>query len=161
STGFPDEHHLLVLVDGAEVKRFTLEPRHFVQFRPPAERTWRVRLPLRAGPHDVGVTFEKLPSIREIDSAYQRCIRPYYLHGIIGHPTPAISQPYLGVVTIVGPYDAAGAGQTPTRQRVFVCYPQRDADEAPCARTILRTLARHAYRRPVTDDDIEPLWTVY
>ena len=161
STGFPDEHHLLVLVDGAEVKRFTLEPRRFIQFRPPAERTWRVRLPLRAGPHDVGVTFEKLPSIREIDSAYERFIRPYYLNGIIGQPNHTIYQPYLDVVTVIGPFQAAGTGQTPTRQRVLVCYPQRDAEEAPCARTILRTLARHAYRRPVTDDDIEPLWTVY
>src|SRR5262249_28211650 len=140
STGFPDEHHLLVLVDGAEVQRFTLEPRHFIQFRPPAERTWRVRLPLRAGPHDVGVTFEKLPSIREIDSAYQRFIRPYYLNGIIGQPNHTIYQPYLDVVTIVGPFQADGAGQTPTRQRVFVCYPQRDAEEGPCARNILRTL---------------------
>jgi hypothetical protein len=161
STGFPDEHHLLVLVDGVEVRRFTLEPRRFIQFRPPEERTWRVRLPLRAGSHDVGVTFEKLPSIREIDSAYQRFIRPYYLNGIVGQPNNTIYQPYLDVVSIIGPFQASGSGQTPSRQRVFVCYPQRDAEEATCARTILRTLARRAYRRPVVDDDIEPLWSVY
>jgi hypothetical protein len=83
------------------------------------------------------------------------------LNGIIGQPNHTIYQPYLDVVTIVGPFQADGAGQTPTRQRVFVCYPQRDTEEGPCARNILRALARHAYRRPVTDEDIEPLWAVY
>src|ERR1700730_6916722 len=103
SVGFPDEHHLLVLVDGEQVKKFTLEPRK--ENRPPTERTWQVRVPLKAGPHDIGVAFEKLPSIREIDSAYERFQRPYVLNGIIGQPNHTIYQPFLDVVTIIGPFN--------------------------------------------------------
>ena len=159
SAGFADEHHLEVLVDGYEVKRFTLEPRRY--FRPTDERIWRVRVPLKAGPHDVGVTFEKLPSIREIDSAYQRFLRPYFADGIIAQPHQTIYQPYLDVVTIVGPFQAAGTGETPSRERVFSCYPQHRSDEESCAGSILRTLTRRAYRRPVTSEDVAPLLAVY
>ena len=159
SVGFPDEHHLLVLVDGDQVAEFTLEPRK--EMRPPTERTWRLHVPLRAGPHDIGVTFAKLPSIREIDSAYQRFLRPYFSNGIIGQPNHTIYQPYLDVVTIVGPFEATGPGDTPVRERLFTCYPQQRSEEESCADTILRTLARRAYRRPVTDEDIEPLLAIY
>ena len=67
-----------------QVKSFTLEPRSYQQFRPPAERAWRVRLPLKAGVHDVAATFRKLPAIREMDSAYARLIRPLYVTGANG-----------------------------------------------------------------------------
>ena len=159
SVGFPDEHRLMVLVDGEHVGEFSLEPRK--EMRPPLERTWRLRVPLPAGPHDIGVTFAKLPSIREIDSAYQRFLRPYFSNGIIGQPNHTIYQPYLDIVTIVGPFEATGPGTTPTRDRIFTCYPKQRSEEEPCAATILRTLARRAYRRPVTDEDIEPLLAIY
>ena len=159
SAGFPDEHRLLVLVDGEPVKEFILEPR--LDMRPEAERTWRTRVSLKAGPHAVGVTFAKLPSIREVDSAYQRFLRPYYLTGVIGRPHNTIYQPFLDVIGIVGPFEAAGPGQTLTRQRVFTCYPQGLSDGESCALTIMRTLARRAYRRPVTDADLDLLMNVY
>jgi hypothetical protein len=161
SVGFPDEHHLLVLVDGEQVKSFTLEPRKLTDFRAPAERTWKVRVPLKAGPHDIGVTFEKLPSIREIDSAYERFQRPYVLNGVIGQPNQTIYQPFLDVVTVVGPFNPLGSGTTPSRQRIFTCYPKTKADEEPCVKTILGKLTRRAYRRPVTDADIAPMLAIY
>ena len=159
SVGFPDEHRLLVLVDGAPSAEFLLEPR--MEFRPPEERVWRTRLPLTAGPRDIGVTFARLPPIREVDSLYQRFLRPYVLNGVIGHPHNTIYQPFLDAFRIVGPFEAAGPGETPARQRIFSCYPQRTTDEASCARTIVRTLARRAYRRPVAAGDIERLLAVY
>jgi hypothetical protein len=59
---------------------------------------------------------------------------------------------------VVGPYDATGAGDTPSRRRIFVCHPanpsQEEKDES-CAKQILATFARRAYRRPVTDADLE------
>jgi hypothetical protein len=64
-------------------------------------------------------------------------------------------------VAIAGPYNAKGAGETPSRQRIFVCTPAAGAEEEPCARKILSTLARRAYRRPVTDQDVEPLLGLY
>jgi hypothetical protein len=56
-------------------------------------------------------------------------------------------------VSIVGPIDATGPGDTPSRRRIFVCTPESTADEPGCAATILQTLARRAYRRPVGDGD--------
>jgi mono/diheme cytochrome c family protein len=159
SVGFPDEHRLLVLVDGEQVQEFVLEPR--TDLRPPAERTWRTRVPLKAGPHDIGVTFAKVPSIREVDSAYQRFVRPFFPTGVIGQPHHTVYQPFLDVIRIVGPLGAAGPGQTPTRQRIFTCHPEGRSQEESCALTILRTLARRAYRRPVTDDDLALLMAVY
>src|SRR5439155_19605146 len=129
-----------VLVDSEQVKEFRLEPRK--DMRPPTERIWRLRLSLKAGPHDIGVTFGKLPAIREIDSAYQRFLRPYFLNGVIGQPHHTIYQPFVDVISILGPFDASGPGETPTRKRLFTCYPQQRSQEEPCARTIVRTLAR-------------------
>ena len=159
SVGFPGTHRLLVFIDREQVKEFTLEPRR--DMRPPTDRIWRLRVPVKAGPHEIAVTFAKLPSIREIDSAYQRFERPYYLNDVIGQPSHTIYQPFLDAFTVLGPFDAVGPGQTPTRQRVFTCYPQRRSQDESCAKTIMRALARRAYRRPVTDADVEQLMTVY
>ena len=159
SVGFSDAHRLLVLVDDRPAAEFLLEPR--MEMRPPEERVWRTRIPLKAGAHDIAVTFAKLPAIREIDSAYQRFLRPYFLNGVIGHPHNTIYQPFLDAFRIVGPFDGAGPGRTETRQRVFSCYPRQPADGESCAQTIMRTLARRAYRRPVTRDDMALLMAVY
>jgi hypothetical protein len=66
---------------------------------------------------------------------------------------------YLRSVEISGPFAAAGPGNSPSRRRIFTCDPRRN--EIGCATTILRTLARRAYRRPVTDTDLQPLTAFY
>ena len=63
----------------------------------------------------------------------------------------------VDALSILGPYRAAGAGDTPSRRAVFVCTPKTRAEEAPCAKKIVSTLARRAYRRPVTADEIQTL----
>jgi hypothetical protein len=69
--------------------------------------------------------------------------------------------PHLGSVTIVGPYQAAGVGDTPSRRQVFVCRPTTAQQELPCAKQIISTLARRAFRRPVTEEDLEALLVFY
>ena len=69
--------------------------------------------------------------------------------------------PQLSSVTISGPYDIAGPGDTPSRRQIFVCRPSSPGEEKPCARSILTNLAHRAYRRPVTDADIKPLMAFY
>ena len=64
-------------------------------------------------------------------------------------------------IVISGPYKATGRGNTPTRERIFVCRATAPAEEAPCAHTILAKLARRAFRRSVTDADIKPLMAFY
>ena len=62
---------------------------------------------------------------------------------------------------MTGPFNAAGPSDTPSRDRIFVCRPESLEDEAPCATDILATLARPAYRRPVTSEDVEVLMGFY
>jgi len=66
------------------------------------------------------------------------------------------------IVTIEGPFDRTGAPvETPNRKRVFACRPTTPADESACASRIVSTLARKAFRRPVTDTDLAPLMHFY
>ena len=64
-------------------------------------------------------------------------------------------------MTITGPYNAAGSAETPNRQRVFGCRPSTEAEEEPCAMTILSTLARRAFRGYVVDGDVGILLDFY
>jgi mono/diheme cytochrome c family protein len=68
--------------------------------------------------------------------------------------------PGIGTVTITGPYDPTGLGDTPSRRKIFACNPAVNQEES-CARKILSRLARQAYRRPVTDGEIEALLELY
>ncbi|HUR55442.1 MAG TPA: DUF1592 domain-containing protein [Gemmataceae bacterium] len=79
--------------------------------------------------------------------------------------TPAVDQ-----ISITGPYDARGAENTPARRRLFVCRPEGErpeqgrakaSNEDACAKTILTTLMRRAYRRPVVDADVERVLPLY
>jgi hypothetical protein len=74
-----------------------------------------------------------------------------------GQPGP----PTLDRLEISGPYNATGVGETPSRQRIFVCRPARAVDEEPCASRILSTVARRAFRRDVTTADARPFLTAY
>ncbi|WP_229665425.1 DUF1592 domain-containing protein [Croceicoccus mobilis] len=64
-------------------------------------------------------------------------------------------------IDVAGPYDATGIADTPSRQRIFTCRPKRASQEEKCAKTILSSLARRAYRRPVTERDMGLLMKVY
>ncbi|MCY4633902.1 MAG: DUF1592 domain-containing protein [Acidobacteria bacterium] len=67
----------------------------------------------------------------------------------------------IASLEIHGPYGGKVPAETPSRRRVFVCRPSGPHDEEPCARTIMGTLARRAYRRPVTDVDLAPLMEIF
>ena len=119
------------------------------------DRDWEFRVPVRAGPGDIQVTFARRTW------AYPESVREPYLR-----PYTAVDtrhQPYLGQVTITGPYntnDAAPVVPTPSRRRIFSCSPsdaQPVTEQTVCAREILSKLARRAYRRPVTSADLDVL----
>src|SRR6185295_19434522 len=76
----------------------------------------------------------------------------------------SIGRPHVETLTVIGPFLPTGAGDTPSRRRIFICKPDsRNAarDEEPCARRILSTLAQRAYRRPVTAADLDLLLPFY
>ncbi len=65
-------------------------------------------------------------------------------------------EPLVSSVAITGPLpDTVTVGESPSRRRLLVCLPATSADEEPCARDIVSTLARRAWRRPVSDGDLE------
>jgi hypothetical protein len=71
------------------------------------------------------------------------------------------SLPRITNLSIAGPYNVTGSGDTPSRRTIFVCHPSAPAEEPGCARQILSKLSRRAYRRPVTDSDVKPLLAFY
>ena len=71
------------------------------------------------------------------------------------------NRPQVAGVTISGPYNVTGPGDTPSRARIFVCRPASQKDEEPCARTILAGVGHRAFRRPLADADLRPLLTFY
>ena len=105
-------------------------------------------VPVQAGPRLIGVAFIEKDEVRD-----EEVLRPR-LRG-------AGAEIGVGVVTVSGPYNAKGPGNTLSRQRIFVCRPATASEEEPCARRILSTLERRAYRRPVTASDVETLMPFY
>jgi len=69
--------------------------------------------------------------------------------------------PHLHELSITGPTNITGISDTPSRLKIFSCRPAPGSDEVPCARQIVSGLARQAYRRPVTDRDLEDLLNFY
>jgi hypothetical protein len=118
-----------------------------------------IRLPLKAGPQTIHVAFIKR-SAADVDDLLQPfdATTADLQTGVqFGYTTV----PHLSGVEILGPYHIGGSGDTPSRRKVFVCRPTSSRDEAACARRIISTFARRAYRQPVTGDDIAPLLDFY
>src|SRR4030095_11564567 len=98
----------------------------------------KIRVPVRAGPHSLGVAFLKNPSAL-LETARQ----PYQAH-FNSYRHPRI-QPATYCMTIIGPYAATGPGETPSRHRIFVSRPSNANDDEGSARQILTALMRRAY----------------
>ena len=71
------------------------------------------------------------------------------------------SLPHLHELQVTGPHKVSGLSDTPSRRRIFICRPAAGGDELPCAKKVVSALARQAYRRPVTDSDLEGLLSFY
>src|SRR6185369_16841697 len=64
-------------------------------------------------------------------------------------------------IIINGPFNMSGAGDTPSRHKLFVCYPASAAEEAACSRRIVSSIARRAFRRPVSEAEVTTLMNFY
>ncbi len=109
-----------------------------------------IRFHATAGQHKVAVTF-----LRRSYAESDERIRPNTLDG---------GQQRVNAVhamQIKGPIKVTGMSDTPSRKLVFICMPASAAEEAPCAQKIIANLAQHAFRRPVTDEDLQPLLAFY
>jgi hypothetical protein len=79
----------------------------------------------------------------------------------IGSALGVTTLPHLRDLAILGPHKVTGVSDTPSRRRIFTCRPVAAADEEPCARRILSSLARTAYRRPLAAGDVDALLNFY
>ena len=173
--GLDHEHEIEVRVDGERVRTFTvggkypgndpgillaipeddLEAQRRHAYNMTADEDFEFRLAVEAGVRLVTVAFvDSAPAQSESLPLLPRSIKYEAIFSEAGDPG-------IDTVEIAGPYDGARPTDTPVRRRIFVCRPAGPADEEPCATQILRTLARRAYRRPVTDADLDKLLGLY
>ncbi len=160
-TGLEFAHELEILIDGDRVfaapvggeEDNAASDENMSLTAEMLEARLRSRVPVAAGRRMVGVTFVKRNSA-EWDEPLQAHERDYDLQNMNGIPL-------INYMSITGPYEATGPGNTPSRQRIFACHPSARDEESACANQILSSLARRAYRRPVTSTDMEPLLKLY
>jgi hypothetical protein len=113
----------------------------------------RARIPIKAGPHEIGVAFLRKNSSETAE--------PLELHSYDHDLQNMNGNPQIDHVDITGPLQATGSGDTPSRRRIFTCQPANAGEQAACARKILSTLARRAYRGPVSPTDLDSLLSFY
>ena len=170
--GLLHTYRIDVLIDGRRIKSFPVggeEPEKgtegleatytsLANYLTHADDEMEFRVSVTAGPHVVGVTFPSQST--EIEGPPEKPVQPKswdYYHAKLGLAG-------IGAVEIRGPYDVAGPGETPSRSRIFTCHPSPEdpaAQEGRCARQIISTIARQAFRRPLTETDLRALFEFY
>jgi len=161
---------------------FPLDGEYLIRVKTPANvdvgapaKFYEMRLPVKAGLRAVGVTFPRegakiepaLPGIRRgppvmaTMAPAQTIPLDLWLDGARIKRFEVLDTTPIEVVTVSGPFNAKGSGETPSRAKIFVCRPAREKEDSACAKRILATLARRAFRRPVTDADLNPLLAFY
>jgi cytochrome c551/c552 len=167
--GMGEPHELDFRLDGVRLKRFTVggeakgmtTPENFAgntqgdpefeEYMHNADAQLEVRVPVKAGLHEVGLSFVKRlwePEgiLQPPQTGFGRTTNEYY------HGNPAVE-----IVSIGGPYGALASGNSLARQKILICTARTEV----CAKKILSTLAARAYRRPLTDADLQTLMDFY
>lgn len=157
--GLQEPHDLELAIDGKPIKLFQLDggPHMYAQKvydgETPslaADEHLHVRVPVTAGPHEVRATF-RLKTSAIVEGLSKPLVRSYY------GPNSVDGMPAVSKIMVTGPFDATRATDTPTRARIFTCHPTIEAEEQACAKAILSTLARRAYRGLSTDAAVKEL----
>ena len=148
--GLDSRQKMVMMIDGKKVFETELggeeDLKSLDQKQAPAAKAIRdrfsnIKVPVKAGPHKIGIAFIAR-SYAETDDTLEP----------LGDGLPRV--PGVFGVEILGPNKATGLSETPSRRKIFVCRPANVAEEPACAKQIVSTLARRAFRRPVTDADI-------
>ena len=143
---------LEVLLDGERIALYDLAEYD-------AEQGVQIEMFVTAGPHVLGAAF-----IKKNHAPVEDVYRPFEFSLF----EPAIDPdpywtfvPHLGSLTVTGPFNPTGRGDTPSRDKIFVCYPESSGEEAACAREIVETMATRAFRQPVDVEQISTLLEFY
>ena len=168
--GLGSAHQMEVRIDGEQVMAATVggaetgqpPPASFVgevfgdptweQYALTADENLAARFLVRAGPRLVGVSF--LSRLAELEDG----VRPPTGNDRQAERDEMLeANPAIDSITIEGPFTVAGPGDTPSRRVILQCQPAGVSEEHPCARQILTSIARRAYRRPVTEQEVATL----
>ena len=171
--GMRTPQQLDVRLDGVLIKRFTVGggatgtpgpltwngeivgDTEYELYMHDADAGLEVQTRVTAGVHQVSAAF--------VDSPWEREGVTQPIQVDFGRGSDEYFDGYAAVdtVTIRGPYEAGGPGDTPSRRAVLSCQPAAPPEEDTCARKIFQTLARRAYRRPPTTEEIDTLLSFY
>ena len=172
--GIDDEHEIEVRIDGALIKRFKVggkykgadagiliaipeddvEGKKLHAYHLDADDDFNFRLPVKAGSRTIAASFtDKAPGVDEMVPLRARSIKSATFDDA--------SAPSIGTIEVSGPHNAKAPDDTLSRRQIFVCRPATAREDDACARRIVSTLARRAYRRPVTDADTRELMELY
>jgi hypothetical protein len=160
--GMEDTHQIEMSLDGNQVRLVTAGGHDdFVkmaenpgEFGAALDKQLTVRMHLSAGTHSIAAS-----TILRSHAVADALIKPFLRTTVDG--LDITGDPSVDRLTVEGPLDPTGPGQTPARAKIFVCMPANPREDLPCARKILTTLLRKAYRRPLTDGDIETPLSFY
>ena len=147
--GEGDGEQLELSIDGVQIKVWDVaneNPRNMTDER------YAVTVPVTAGLHKVGLSFTArthMPS-NDFNRKFERTT---LTQDVVGFTFA----PHVNAISITGPFDAQRPEKTASRERVFSCYPANSDEELTCATEILGALGTQAYRRPVTNDDLQLL----
>jgi hypothetical protein len=160
--GMEDPHQIEISLDGARVRLVTVGGHDdFVKmaenpgaFGADLDQRLTIRMPVKAGSHAVSAT-----TVLRSQAQKDDLIKPFLRTTIDG--LDITGDPSVDRLNIEGPFNQTSAGDTASRRKIFVCQPATVKDDLPCARKILSTLARRAYRRPLKDSDLEQPLSFY
>ena len=157
--GIEHQSTFIITLDGAKIYETSIggpeDDRALDIDQSPAQekidaRFKNIRFQAKAGPHQIAATFvartlsesdDRMPSLGD-SVGFDRMAR-------------------VNSFEIRGPFKPTGLSETPSRQRIFTCYPKAPAEELACAQRILSTVARRAYRSPISQDDMRSLLAFY
>jgi hypothetical protein len=173
--GMSRPHHLDILVDGKRIdllrvggdnvalalgaKTGDTIPPNYQQtlYETTADANLMVRFPIKAGERSIQVAFlednyaweDQVPERNNDNLQTARIPRNYDYER-------AFVDPSVSSITINGPFNAEGPGNTVSREKIFICMPDQTISEEACARQILSSLTRRAWRRQLSDAEINP-----
>lgn len=155
--GLNVENQFEVRVDGVRVAQFKLGggPAPSRTFVHDGDEALQARVPIKAGLHQVIATMLKTDNTVPEGGGADRL-------SLYSRSSDSASSPIaIAALWIGGPYEGKIPAQSPSRDILFTCRPSVAAEEASCVKQIVSTLARRAYRRPVTDEDVQTLVGFY
>ena len=160
--GLEYEHQIEYAVDGERVHTFSMGGDadfkanlvNMTKLGDEIDERGRIRLKLKAGPHVISAGF-----LERSAAANPTRLQPFIRSSTDTRDTSG--HPHFEMFMVTGPFNPTGPGDTPSRRKIFTCRPSNASEELACARKIITTLARRAYRGDVTDADVERLMSFY